>query len=143
MTLVVDASALAAILFGESEGPEMARYLEDETLVAPTLIDFELANIGLKKLRRDPDRMAEIITALDYAESLSIERVAVPLTDVLTLATETGLTAYDAAYLWVAISRDSELVTLDNRLAHVNQQLREGQWIKRPGSSPLQLRRAR
>ena len=126
MTVVVDASALAAILFGESEGPEMARYLEDETLVAPALIDFELANIGLNKLRRAPDRMAKIITALEHAESLNIERVAVPLTEVVTLAAETGLTAYDAAYLWVAISRDSELVTLDNRLAHVNQQLREG-----------------
>lgn len=126
MTLVVDASVLAAIIFGESQGPELTLYLEDETLVAPALVDFELANIGLKKARRAPERMSEIIMALDHASRLNIERVAVPVTDVFVLASETGLTAYDAAYLWVAISRDSELITLDNRLANVNQQLREG-----------------
>jgi predicted nucleic acid-binding protein len=35
------------------------------------------------------------------------------------LATETGLTAYDATYLWLSRSRDSELVTLDRALARL------------------------
>jgi predicted nucleic acid-binding protein len=125
MILVVDASALAAVIFGEPEGPEIARYLEDETLVAPALLDFELANIGLKKVRRAPERMPEIVAALERAEGLNVERIAVPSIDALTLASETGLTAYDASYLWVAMSMDSELVTLDHHLARVNEALRE------------------
>ncbi|MFI5387588.1 MAG: hypothetical protein ACHQ50_15885 [Fimbriimonadales bacterium] len=32
------------------------------------------------------------------------------------LAVRLGLTAYDAAYVWVAHSLDAELVTLDRRL---------------------------
>ncbi|MDO8679332.1 MAG: type II toxin-antitoxin system VapC family toxin [Acidobacteriota bacterium] len=45
--------------------------------------------------------------------------------EVLELALRTGLTIYDAAYLWLAMSRDVELVTLDKELARVNQALRE------------------
>jgi predicted nucleic acid-binding protein len=125
MILAVDASAVAALVFGEAEGRQMAEYFENETLVAPALIDFELANIGVKKIRRSPDQRAEILAALTHAEGMRIERVAVPIVDVLTLASDTGLSAYDAAYLWVAISRDAELVTLDGRLARVNEALRE------------------
>ena len=35
------------------------------------------------------------------------------------------LTTYDASYLWLALSRDLELVTLDDKLARVNQAMRE------------------
>jgi predicted nucleic acid-binding protein len=125
MILVVDASAIAAIIFGEREGPQMVNYLEDQTLVAPVLIDFELANIAVKKIRRVPQRMPEVIAALERADGLKIDRVAVPRIDVVSLAAETGLTVYDAAYLWVAMSMDTELVTLDTRLARINDQLRE------------------
>lgn len=125
MPLVVDASALASIIFGEPEGPDMARYLDEETLIAPALLDYEIANIGLKKIHRQPDRMPEILAALDQAGGLNIERVPVPPLGLLALASSTGLTAYDAAYLWVAISRDAELVTLDHQLARANEALRE------------------
>lgn len=125
MTLVVDASVIAAIIFGEPEGSRMVTYLEDETLVAPSLIDFELASIALKKIRRVPQRMPEVIAALERSEGLKIDRVAVPRVDVCSLAAETGLTAYDAAYMWVAMSMNTELVTLDHRLARINQQWRE------------------
>ena len=36
---------------------------------------------------------------------------------VVVLATATGLTAYDASYLWLARHLQAELVTLDRRLA--------------------------
>ena len=125
MPLAVDASAIAAIVFGEPEGQELANYCTGETLVAPTLLDFELANIGLKKIRRKLRLRADVIAAMQVAQGLRIERIAVPAVDALALADRTGLTAYDAAYLWVAIARDAELVTLDDDLARVNDQLRE------------------
>lgn len=56
---------------------------------------------------------------------VKIDRVSVPPTDVANLAIRTGLSAYHASYLWLALSRDLELVTLDNRLARVNQAMRE------------------
>lgn len=120
MTLVVDASAIAAIAFGEAEGPTLWAHIEGETLIAPSLIDYELANVGWKKLRRHPDRTAELLGSLARLSGLPITKVNVPVAEVVTLAVNTGLSTYDAAYLWVAMSRDIELVTLDEKLARVN-----------------------
>ncbi len=125
MTLVVDASAISAIVFGEAEGATIAAHLDGESLIAPTLFDYEMANIGWKKVRRHPDKHATLVAAMSRVPSLQITKVAVPLDELFALATETGLTAYDASYLWLARSQDLELVTLDDQLARVNQAMRE------------------
>jgi predicted nucleic acid-binding protein len=116
MIAVVDASAIGAIMFGEPEGPTLAAHLQDETLIAPSLLDFELTNLALKKARRSPDTLAAVMASLHAALALPVARMSVSGVDVLTLAAETGLTAYDASYLWLARAHDAELVTLDARL---------------------------
>ena len=126
MTVVVDASAIGAIVFGEPNGTTIAAHIEDESLVAPALIDYELANIAWKKIRRHPAQRLHIVAAVSAVHRLQIRRVPVPIDDVLSLAVDTGLTAYDASYLWLAMSRDIELVTLDDELARINESLREG-----------------
>ncbi len=125
MTLVVDASAISAIVFGEAEGATIAAHIDGESLVAPSLFDYEMVTIGWKKMRRHPDKHATLIAAMSRVPSLPILKVEVPVGELFGLATETGLTAYDASYLWLALSRDLELVTLDNHLARVNQAMRE------------------
>ena len=76
-------------------------------------------------IRRNPAAEPTLLAMLMGLDAIHIQRVPVPATDVVSLAVRTGLTAYDAAYLWLAMSRDAELVTLDRQLARVNQQLRE------------------
>jgi predicted nucleic acid-binding protein len=53
---IVDASALAALLFGEPETDAVADGLQDASLVTPALLGFEIANVCLKKLRRNPEQ---------------------------------------------------------------------------------------
>jgi predicted nucleic acid-binding protein len=67
MAVVVDASALGAIAFGEPEGETVAAHLIGETLLAPTLIDYEIASIASKKVRAHPELAAQIQAALDAA----------------------------------------------------------------------------
>ena len=117
MAVVVDASAIAAIAFGEPDGPTLTAHLSGQSLLAPTLLDYELANIAWKKARRHPVLAPAIQAALYAATQLPISRVTVPPVEMLRLARTTGLTAYDASYLWLAHSREAELVTLDDRLA--------------------------
>ena len=47
---------------------------------------------------------------------LDIELVLVPFDDVVALACETALTAYDASYLWLARELRANLLTLDHAL---------------------------
>ena len=75
-------------------------------------------------MRRYGDEAAETLTLLEGLDHAPITRVRVPDKPVAELAAQTNLSAYDAAYLWLALSRDAELVTLDQRLADVEQRLR-------------------
>jgi predicted nucleic acid-binding protein len=114
---VVDASALAALLFGEPEADSVANRLEGARLVAPSLVDFELANVCLTKMRRLPKNRDTLRAAFRLLHRLSVEIVAVDHPAILDLAEATGLTAYDASYLWLARALGAELVTLDRKLA--------------------------
>jgi predicted nucleic acid-binding protein len=114
---VVDASAFGALLFGESQAQAIAQRLAGAKLAAPALLPFEVANIALKKIRRHPELRPALLTAFGMLERLSIDTVAVDYDGALRLAEHTGLTAYDASYLWLAQALDAELVTLDHGLA--------------------------
>jgi predicted nucleic acid-binding protein len=114
---VVDASAVAALLFAEPEAERVVKRLGTALLVAPTLLDFELASICLKKMRRHPERRAAFREALALRTRLAIDLLPVAPDEVVPLAEATGLSAYDASYLWLARRLGAGLVTLDRRLA--------------------------
>ena len=65
---------------------------------------------------RHPERRAAIAWALERALELDIQRVEVEHPAVLELALETGITSYDAAYLWLTRRLGASLVTLDAAL---------------------------
>ncbi len=118
---VVDASALAALLFGEPEAETVASQLENHRLAAPAVLPFEIASVCLKKLRRHREQREAILTAYALMDRLAIEYVQVQFSDVVALAERSKLTVYDAAYLWLAQSLNAELVTLDNTLVRATQ----------------------
>lgn len=115
-TKVIDASALAAIVFDEPEGDAVTDQIRGCNLIAPSLLRYEMANVCWVKLRRRPDERALLLEAFQMPgiapETLDVDHVA-----VVELAARTGLTTYDASYLWLANDLDVELVTLDRRLA--------------------------
>ena len=124
MNVIVDASAVGAVLFDEPEGPMVLAHVEDDTLVAPHLIDYEIATIGLMKLRRGLEGQPQVIAALEGFRFSGIRRVRVPAVAAIALALQTGVSASDAAYLWLALSMDCELVTLDRKLSAADRRLR-------------------
>ena len=116
--VVVDASALAAIAFLEPEAKAVVDRLGRREVVAPRLLAYELTNTALTKIRRHPDEADAIRSGLVGAlsDDMAIYWSDVPHDEVLALAEQSGLTAYDAAYLWLARHLDAELITLDTRL---------------------------
>jgi predicted nucleic acid-binding protein len=113
---VVDTSALAALLFGEPEAEEVVGLLDGARLVAPSLLGFELANVCVIKCRRHPHQREALLAAFRLRDRFAIQEIAVDHAAALEIALTTGLTAYDASYLWLARLLGAELVTLDKEL---------------------------
>jgi predicted nucleic acid-binding protein len=114
---VIDASALAAILFNEPDSGRVVSRIAGDALVAPQLISFEVASACFKKIRAHPSQSKMLVAAFRLMDRLDIDMTFVDLADVIALAQDTGLTVYDASYLWLARLLKCELVTLDKRLA--------------------------
>ena len=123
--VVVDASALAAIAFNEPGADEVVRRLEGAFVAAPALLKFELANVAWKKIRRQPEQARAILLALAeaFGPQAGIAWVEVDTADVTRLALDTGLTAYDAAYVWLAGMLGADLVTLDVKIERATRNL--------------------
>jgi predicted nucleic acid-binding protein len=113
---VVDASAVAAVLFDEPEAPPIVASITG-MLIAPTLLRYELASVCTTKLIRQPAHAAEIHARYKLLDTLAIEYFEPDWPPLPALAHRWALSAYDAAYLQLALARKAPLVTLDARLA--------------------------
>jgi predicted nucleic acid-binding protein len=114
--VVIDASALAAVLFEEPEA-EAIRASVAGAMLAPGLIRYELASVCLSKAMRYPGRASDIHARHELVGHLDLTLFEPDWLELPRLARRWALSAYDAAYLQVALAHDAPLVTLDSRLA--------------------------
>lgn len=119
-SVVVDASVLAAVVFGETRASEAAGLLAGKRLVAPELLRYEMCEVARAKSAARPQEAAAIVEQLEMAHRLPIVLRSPLWARLPQLALSTGLTAYDAAYLSVAMSLELPLVTFDLRLGQVS-----------------------
>lgn len=113
---VVDASVLAALLFGEPKAAEAEMLLQNQMLIAPSLLKYELTQVTVKKVAIHPQKKILIFEALSLINSLDIQWVEVEALEVAKLAIDEDITAYDASYLYVSRLLDVPLVTFDKKL---------------------------
>ena len=114
---VIDASAVAAVLFNEPDAEQVLDQIAGDSLVAPSLVTLELASVCLKKIRARPQQRALLLMAFQLMARLDIKVSPIDHTEVIVLAESAGLRFYDACYLWLARASRCELLTLDKKLA--------------------------
>lgn len=120
--LVLDASAAAALLRGEPGAAVVRRHIDEmiragEPMLVPGLFWLETVNVLGVRYRWSP---AAIVEAIYELESLGLATTEVGRPVVLAVIDavgRSGLTAYDAAYLVLADSADTRLLTADAALA--------------------------
>ncbi len=113
---VIDASALAALAFAEPSADAVIDEIDGHRLHAPTLVVFELMNVAWQRSRKQPAATGLFLEALDVLQGLGLRFRGIDQEQVVKLGLETGLTAYDASYLWLARALRMPLVTLDRKL---------------------------
>jgi predicted nucleic acid-binding protein len=116
--LVVDASITAAWFLPDEATPATEAVLQataDRDVWVPALWLLEMGNLLLAAQRRrriDGAKRRELVQAAS-ALRLRIDREPVSLTTIDELASRHGLSAYDAAYLELALRRTLPLATVD------------------------------
>lgn len=126
--VVVDASTALAWCFPD-ESSEYADTvlvgLEGKTILVPSIWPLEIANALLVGERAKRLRQAEIQRFTALLEGLPLaqdaQTVGVHIANVLPLAREYGLSAYDAAYLELSIRHGAPLAALDGKLQRAAQ----------------------
>jgi predicted nucleic acid-binding protein len=120
---VVDASVALSWGFadeGNAYADAVLLALERETMLIPALFVWEVANALVMGERRKRLRQAEIQRFVDLLEELSmvqdVQPRSVMMSAALAIAREHRLSAYDAAYLELAIRASAPLATLDKAL---------------------------
>lgn len=114
--VVVDASALAAIAFDDDKAGQVVARLKGEALHAPSLFPLEMTNATLSRCRSAPALADRFVAGLTTVLGMPMTVHVVDPLAVFALAVETGLTAYDAAYLWLSRELNAPLVSLDREL---------------------------
>jgi predicted nucleic acid-binding protein len=116
--IVVDASILAPALADDTPDGDAARAsLRSNALVAPELIDLEVASVWRRQV------MSELLESrradLAMADLLALPLQRIPHRQLLPRCWELrqNLTPYDAAYVALAELLDAVLVTGDRRLS--------------------------
>ncbi len=114
--LVVDCSVLSSAIFGEETRLQAIQLMAGKTLHAPYLLDHEIVSVALKKARMGwpVDAIAD---AISNYEAQDIEMHGTQTTVQHELASRYSLSAYDAAYLWLAAALRAPLATFDRKLA--------------------------
>jgi predicted nucleic acid-binding protein len=115
--MVVDASVVVAFSFRESAQDRAAAFLYSRALHAPSLLDYELASVALRKVRHENLSGADVAQGLIVVTDLAIQRHPSDPARLIELARRYSLTAYDAAYLALAEELGALLTTFDQRLA--------------------------
>ena len=85
------------------------------TLNAPFLLEIEITSVALKKHKQGLEALVAEGLASFKAMNVALHQIDLP--QVLALALQYKLSAYDASYLWLAAELKAPLATFDEKLA--------------------------
>jgi predicted nucleic acid-binding protein len=113
MDIVIDTSALLAVIVGEPERDGIVALTSGHTLVGPGAIPWEVANAFSAMFKHGRLTLAEAHEGLRLFHEVPLRLLKVDMANALSLAHQAGLHAYDAYFLDCAARHAAPLLTLD------------------------------
>lgn len=117
MDIVIDTSAVLAVLAGQRERAGLVAATRGATLVAPPSLHWEIGNALSAMFKRRAIKLAQARAMLDAYDTIPIRSEHVSLAQATELCSEFGIYAYDAYVICCALNLRSPLLTLDAGLA--------------------------
>jgi predicted nucleic acid-binding protein len=115
--IVIDTSAVLAVLAGQREKSGLVAATRGAALAAPPSLHWEVGNALSAMFKRRAIRLEQARSMLDAYAGIPIRREDVSLTQAAELCAQLGMYAYDAYVICCAMNLRSPLLTLDAGLA--------------------------
>lgn len=116
MDIIVDASALLAVLLNEPQKERILELTRGVEFIAPSCIEYEIGNAISALFKRRLLEISAGILVWHAYNKVPIRHLSPDFHDALLIAGTEGLYAYDAYYLALAEHLHLPLLTLDTAL---------------------------
>ncbi len=119
MDIVIDASALLAVLLNEPERERIIAATRGVGLSAPASLEYEIGNALSSVLKRKSLSVAECVAVHQATVQVPIRFLKPDLQAAIIVSGEEGIYAYDAYYIVCAERLGLPLLSLDKPLIKV------------------------
>ena len=119
MDIVIDTSAIIAVLVAEPERDAIVSATTGHALIGPGSIPWEVGNAFTAMIKQRRIEVADAQRGLEISRSVPIRYVEVDLANVVSIAAAASIYAYDAYFLDCASRCAAPLLTLDRSLRRV------------------------
>src|SRR6056297_1082444 len=123
MDIVIDTSALIAVIVDESERNTIIKLTSGNTLIGPGSIPWEIGNAFSAMFKRQRITLDAAQKGLSIFESIPLRYIKPDFVNTVTISKQTNMYAYDAYFIDCAIRQKAPLLTLDKKLQSAAQSL--------------------
>jgi predicted nucleic acid-binding protein len=123
MDIVIDTSALIAVIVDEPERDKIINLTAGNTLIGPGSIPWEIGNAFSSMFKQNKVNLDEANKGLIIFSGIPIRFVETDFFKSISLAKQVNIYAYDAYILDCALKHSAPLLTLDRRLKQAAQGL--------------------
>ncbi len=116
MDIVIDTSALVAVILGEPERERIIELTASHKLIGPGSIPWEVGNAFSAMLKQDRLSIEDAQKGLAIFEEVPIQLSKPNFAHSLAIAHQANIYAYDAYVLDCAIRHKAPILTLDRKL---------------------------
>ena len=116
MNIVIDTSAVIAVITNEQHKKKLITATKGADLIAPSSLHWEVGNAFSAMFKRQRITLDQAIAALEAYHQIPIRFSDVELSIALELASRLGVYAYDAYVIGCALKHNSSLISLDDSL---------------------------
>lgn len=117
MDIVIDTSAVIAVIANEPEKPAIVEHTLGANLIAPASVHWEVGNAFSAMFKRRRISLSQAKEAIKSYERIVFRFIDIDLGQSLDLASRLNMYGYDAYVLACALNLRSPLLTLDKKLA--------------------------
>ena len=123
MDIVIDTSAIIAVIVDEPERERIIELTRGNTLIGPGSILWEIGNAFSAMFKRDRLSLEEAKRGLEIFNKIPLRYIESDFINAISIAQKNKMYAYDAYFLDCALSQKAPLLTLDSKLNAVAKNL--------------------